>query len=290
MSHSLPAAVVWITGAGGLIGSHLAKAASVQAPHVKPVGRGRNDLDLTDFSAVRRRFRSDSPHAVIHCAALSKTTACQANPTRARLVNIDTTRYLAELAAEIPLLFFSTDLVFDGRKGNYVEGDPVNPLNAYAETKVIAEQIVLANPRHTVLRTSLNHGYSVTGNRSFNEEMLQSWREGRTLNLFVDEFRNPIPAGITARAVWELLQLNQPGLYHLAGPERLSRYEIGRLIAAHHPQANPRIEAGSLKDYAGAPRSPDTTLNCSKIQSLLSFPLPKFSEWMQDASRRQETP
>lgn len=286
MSHSPPAAVVWITGAGGLIGSHLVKAATVFVPSINPIGLGRGDLDLTDFAAVRRRFLSDRPDAVVHCAALSKTTACQDDPRLARLLNIDVTRHLAELAAEIPLLFFSTDLVFDGCKGNYVEANRVNPLSVYAETKVAAEQIVLHNPRHTVLRTSLNHGYSVAGNRSFNEEMLQVWRAGRTLNLFVDEFRNPIPAEITARAVWELLQLNQPGLYHLAGAERLSRFEIGQLIAARHPEENPRVEAGTLKNYEGAPRSPDTTLNCTKLQSLLSFPLPKFGEWMRAVSSR----
>ncbi|MBC8002971.1 MAG: SDR family oxidoreductase, partial [Opitutaceae bacterium] len=218
-----PPRVVWITGAGGLIGSHLLKTAPSFAPHVRAVGLTRHDVDLTDFTTVRQRFLSDRPAAVIHCAALSKTTTCQADPDLARLINIDATRHLAELAAEIPLLFFSTDLVFDGSKGNYVETDLVNPLSVYAETKVIGEQLVLANPRHTVLRTSLNFGYTTGGNRAFNEEMVQAWRSGRTLNLFVDEFRNPIAASVTARAVWELLYLNRPGLYHLAGSERLSR-------------------------------------------------------------------
>ena len=218
---------------------------------------------------------------MIHCAALSKTTACQANPDLARLTNIDATRHLAELAAEIPLLFLSTDLVFDGRKGNYIESDPVNPLSVYAQTKIIGEQLVLANPRHTVLRTSLNFGHTATGNRSFNEEMVQAWREGRTLNLFVDEYRNPIAASVTARAVWDLLHLNRPGLYHVAGREKLSRFALGNLIAARHAEVNPRVVAGTLKDYHGAPRSPDTTLNSDKLQDLLSFPLPKFSEWLQ---------
>ena len=281
MTHLTPAAVVWITGAGGLIGGQLHKTAPTYAPSIRPVGLERSDLDLTDFHSVRRRFVSDRPAAVIHCAALSKTAACQADPNLARLTNIDATRHLAELAAEIPLLFLSTDLVFDGRKGGYIESDPVNPLSVYAETKVIGEQLVLANPRHTVLRTSLNFGHTAAGNRSFNEEMVQAWRAGRTLNLFADEFRNPIAASVTARAVWELLRLNRPGLYHVAGREKVSRFELGSLIAARHPEVNPRVVAGTLKEYHGAPRSPDTTLNCETLQGLLSFPLPKFSEWLQ---------
>jgi dTDP-4-dehydrorhamnose reductase len=103
---------------------------------------------------------------------------------------------------------------------------------------------------------------------------------GETLQLFRDEFRCPIPAAETARAVWEMTALNQPGLYHLAGAERLSRVQIGETLAKHWSNLQTKIEPGSIKDFRGLPRSPDTALNCAKIQKLLSFPLPRFSEWL----------
>jgi dTDP-4-dehydrorhamnose reductase len=271
---------IWITGSGGLIGSYLLRTAPQFAPGAKVVGLMRAQLDLTDFSAVQAAFRRQAPNLIIHCAALSKTTECQANPALARKLNIEVTRFLAELAADIPLLFFSTDLVFDGRAGNYDESAPTNPLSVYAETKVAAEPIVLANPRHTVVRTSLNGGVSQTGNRGFNEEIRLAWQAGKTLRLFTDEFRTPIPALVTARAVWELVAQNKPGLYHLAGSERLSRWQIGQLIAAHWPQFNPKLEPASLKEYRGAPRAADTSFNCAKVQKLLSFPLPGLTEWL----------
>ena len=152
------------------------------------------------------------------------------------------------------------------------ESAPVNPLSVYAATKVAAEQILLANPSHTIIRTSLNGGTSPTGNRGFNEQMRRAWQAGQTLRLFTDEFRSPIPAEVTARAIWELAALNQAGLYHVAGSERLSRWQIGQLLAARWPELKPKIEPGSLKEYAGAPRAPDTSLNCAKAQKLLSFP------------------
>ncbi|MDB6121264.1 MAG: putative dTDP-4-dehydrorhamnose reductase, partial [Pedosphaera sp.] len=111
--------------------------------------------------------------------------------------------------------------------------------------------------------------------------------EGRTLKLFTDEFRSPIAAAVTARTVWELVSRNQPGLYHVAGNERLSRWQIGQLLAARWPELNPKMEAGSLKKYQGAPRSPDTSLNCVKVQNLLSFPLSGLSEWL--AANPRET-
>lgn len=270
----------WVTGAGGLIGNYLVQAAPQFAPGWEVRGLTRDQLELTDFAAVARAFREDAPSLVIHCAALSKSPACQADPALARRLNVEVTTCLTQLAADIPLIFFSTDLIFDGRKGNYTETDSPNPLSVYGETKVAAEAVVLRNPRHAVVRTSLNGGTSPTGDRGFNEEMRRMFRAGQVLNLFTDEFRNPLPALVTARAVWELSALGVTGIYHIAGREKLSRWEIGRLVAARCPELQPQLRAGSLKEYRGAPRAPDTTLDCTKAQQRLSFPLPGLAGWL----------
>lgn len=272
--------VIWITGAGGLIGGYLVRTAASFTPHATVVGLTRDQLDLGDFSAVRSEFHRQRPQLILHCAAVSKSVECQANPALAQKLNVELTALLASLAADIPLIFFSTDLVFDGRAGNYDESAQPNPLSIYGETKAAAERIILANPNHTVVRTSLNGGTSLKGNRGFNEEMRQAWQAGRTLTLFTDEFRSPICAKETARATWELALQQKPGLYHLAGSERLSRLRIGQLLAARWPQLHPKLQPASLKEYPGAPRSPDTSLNCAKVQKLLSFPLPGFTEWL----------
>lgn len=272
----------WVTGAGGLIGNYLVQTAREFAPGWEVRGLTRGQLELTDFAAVARAFRADAPSLVIHCAALSKSPACQADPALAQLLNVEVTACLAELAADIPLLFFSTDLIFDGRKGGYTETDAPNPLSVYAETKVAAEAVVLRNPRHAVVRTSLNGGASPTGDRGFNEEMRRMFRAGQVLNLFTDEFRSPLPALVTARAVWELSAQKVSGIYHLAGREKMSRWDIGRLIAARCPELQPQLRAGSLREYRGAPRAPDTTLDCTKAQQRLSFPLPGLAEWLKE--------
>jgi len=272
--------LAWITGAGGLIGHQLVQLTPRFAPQFAVVGLTRAKLDLLDSAAVRRMFHEQKPAAVIHCAALSKSPDCQANPSLARKINVEATALLAELAANLPFIFFSSDLVFDGRQGNYRESDPVGPLSIYAETKAAAEQIILANPRHTVIRTSLNGGSSPRGDSGFNEQLRRAWKSGPTPRFFVDEYRSPIPAAATARATWELLIRGATGLYHVAGSERLSRAQIGRQLAARHPELNPQFELGSLRDYSGAPRAPDTSLNCAKAQAQLSFPLPGLTAWL----------
>jgi dTDP-4-dehydrorhamnose reductase len=270
------AANAWITGAGGLIGSWIVR----QALERSVLALTRQDLDLTDFAAVRQRFRQEKPKLVIHCAAVSQSPACQANPTLAYKVNVDATAVLADLAADIPFVFFSSDLVFDGRQGNYQETDAVNPLSVYGETKVAAEQIVRGHPKHTIIRTSLNGGVSPTGDRGFNEQLRHGWQAGKSVTLFTDEFRCPIAAEVTARAVWELVAKEAAGVYHVAGSERLSRYQIGQLVAARWPDLRPKLKSASLKEYQGAPRPADSSLNCDKIQELLSFRLPRLTDWL----------
>ena len=106
---------VWITGARGLIGNYLVESAAKFAPNFKVIGLSRAEIDLTDFDAVRDLFRQQSPQLIIHCAALSKSPACQADSPLAHKLNVDVTAFLAKLAANIPFLFF-TNLWFRDTK------------------------------------------------------------------------------------------------------------------------------------------------------------------------------
>lgn len=273
--------LAWITGANGLIGNYLVQTAPRFALGWRVRALTRDQLDLLDFAAVRREFQNDKPQLVIHCAAITIVGDAQKNPELARRVNVEVTRLLAELAAEIPFVFFSTDLVFDGRKGNYVESDAPNPLHVYGETKLAAEAIILKNPRHLIVRTTINGGVSRSGNRAFSEQLRRALQgSGPGMTLFTDEFRCPIPAVETARAVWELTQKGCTGLYHVAGAERLSRRQIGELFVRRWPEVTTQIAAGSAKDFPGPPRALDTSLNIAKVQRVLATPLPGLGEWL----------
>jgi dTDP-4-dehydrorhamnose reductase len=273
--------LVWITGANGLIGNYLVQTAPRFAPRWRVRALTRADFDLLDFAAVRREFVKDRPQLLIHCAAITVISAAQKNPVLAWRVNVEVAKLLAELAAEIPLVFFSTDLVFDGRKGGYTEAEAPNPLHLYGETKLAAEEIVLKNPRHLVVRTSINGGVSLSGNRAFNEQLRRSLQSaGQGMKLFTDEFRCPIPAVETARAVWELAQKNCTGLYHVAGAEKMSRRQIGERLIRRWPEVTAKIESGSAQDFPGPPRALDTSLDISKVQKVLSAPLPGLGEWL----------
>ena len=276
--------VVLVTGAAGLIGHSIISTAPRWAPGWDVCGLTRQDADLTDESTVRRIWQEHQPAAVIHCAAISRPAVCEQDPELARRVNVEATALLASLAGEIPFLFFSSDQVFDGRQGWYVETDRINPINRYGETKATTEQIVLANPRHLVVRLALTAGTSPTGDRSFVEDMRRSAARGQRLTLFTDEFRSPIPAGVVARAAWALIEQKRSGLYHLGGAERLSRLEIGEALTGWYPELASHLQPGSVAGYRGPQRPPDLSMRCDKLQALLPFPLLGLRSWMTSLS------
>ena len=98
--------------------------------------------------------------------------------------------------------------------------------------------------------------------------------------MFTDEFRSPIPAVATARAVWELAEKNCTGIYHVAGAEKLSRWQIGGLLTNRWPEITVEFKSGLAKDFAGPPRALDTSLDIAKAQSVLSVPLPGLTDWL----------
>ena len=272
--------VALITGAAGLIGGYLVRNASRWVPDWDVRGVTRAEVDLTDRAQVRRVWDRHRPDLVIHCAALSRTGHCEQDPALARLINVEATRLLADLARDVPFVFLSSDQVFDGAKGQYVETDAVHPLNVYGQTKAEAEQVVLGNPAHAVVRIALTAGTSPTRDRSFVEDMVRAAVKGTRLTLFTDEFRCPLPAGALVRALWEFGLQRRPGLYHLGGHERLSRWEIGELLAARFPELRSSIQPGSVAAYQGPPRPPDLSMRSDKIQALLSFRPPGLRQWL----------
>ena len=275
-----------ITGAAGLIGQYLVKTAPRWAPGWDVTGLSRAELELTETLSVDARIRALKPDLLIHCAALSRTKACEQDPEQARRINVEATAHLAQLSKNIPFIFLSSGEVFDGKTGWYSETDEPSPINAYGQTKLEAEQTVLQNPGHTVVRIVLTAGTSETGDRSFVEDMCRTARAGKDVTLYADEFRCPLPAGVIARTIWELVDRKQPGLYHLGGSERLSRWEIGAALLPWYPELKGRVVAGSSRNHVGSFRPADLSLCCERIQRLLSFRIPGFREWLVGRSRR----
>jgi dTDP-4-dehydrorhamnose reductase len=273
--------LAWVTGAAGLIGRELVRAAEAGAApgwRVRPLTRAL--VDLANAHEVNQLFERERPDLIIHCAALSRTGACQSDPALAIRQNVEITQRLVDRLGSGYFIFFSSDLVFDGTQGGYVETDQPNPVNVYGQTKWESEKALQSLPQALVIRTSLNYGHSLTGDRAFNEEMVNAWKAGRPVQAFVDEYRCPIAASETAFWTWKLVRARRCGIVHLAGAERLSRWQIATEIAGHYPALHPTIIPVSLAGHVGTPRAPDVSLNCDRLSAWMGRPLPSFRSWL----------
>jgi len=196
-------------------------------------------LDLRDASAVATAVRAFAPDVVLHTAAYTDVDGAERDEATARAVNVLGTRHLVEAVrgSRARLVSFSTDYVFDGRKGApYVEHDEPHPLNAYGRTKLAQERETLAWVRGSVVRTSWL--FSATG-RNFVTTILAAAREraaaGRTepLRVVDDQVGSPTYADHLAVAVVEALRGGLgPGIFHMAGGGACSWCELAREVVA----------------------------------------------------------
>jgi dTDP-4-dehydrorhamnose reductase len=280
---------ILLTGASGQLGGYLLREMANERLSVVAWSGSRSGrlfgvelqpVDLADVDRVSAAFRRAAPTAIIHAGAMTAVSQCLGNPDQARQVNIEGTALLAELAKETGarLLFVSTDLVFDGKKGSYREEDPTAPLSLYGRTKAAAEQAVLAVPRGIVLRVSLLFGPSIVGRPYFFDEQMAALRQGRPLTLFTDEWRTPLSLSVAARSLLLILRSDIVGVLHLAGPERLSRLEMGQRLAAYLG-ADPSVIVAAPRSSVPAPepRPRDTSLDCSRWRKL--YPEQPWPNW-----------
>ena len=231
-------------------------------------------LDVRDGTAINALVRETSPAVVIHTAALNPGQGADF-----QTVNALGTRHVARAAAahRARLIHVSTDMVFDGQKGNYVEDDPPSPITPYGRSKALAETEVWdSGAEPLVVRTSLIYGWRPRIDRN-TRWIVGDLRAGKPVRLFTDELRCPIWVESLAAAVVEMAGLSTTGVLHVAGAQALSRYELGvRLARFHGVDPGPLIPARSRE--SGLHRPLDCTLDCSRARALLHTPLPGVDE------------
>lgn len=231
-----------VTGASGFVGEVVAchfvalgwgvtALGGANLPEIR--GATNRSIDLLDFPAVAELMQELEPHFVIHAAGATSISACRDDPTASGALNVEATRHLLHQTTGV-FLFTSTDLVFDGSGAPYSESDAPKPLHEYGSQKWTAEQVVLDSPRGIVVRLPLVLGQPGEWGKSALSWMVETLRQGKTLNLFHDEWRTPVWVEDVARACEVVLagrrdNPNGPAIFHAAGAERLNRLEMGEM-------------------------------------------------------------
>ena len=274
---------VLVTGAAGLLGGRLATLLAARGFEVvagcreaaPPPGLPALVLDLTDQAALEAALDEVGPDAVVHAAVLSRGDECERRPDLATELNA---RLPGRLAAAcrprgIRLVGLSTDLVFGGERALSDERSAPAPLGIYGRTKLEGEQALLsADPSAAVARVALVAGRGHGPRGTASESVAWALREGRTVRLFADEYRTPVDAESVAEGVALLLERGGAGLFHLGGPERLSRLELGLRVARALGLPSRGIESALQADYRGPDRRPaDTSLDSARARRELGW-------------------
>src|ERR1700678_2032423 len=229
--------MILVTGASGLLGASVISLAQTQGRevvglyHRHPVrmdGVRCLPADLTDQAETRRIFQELGPSSVVHCAAATEVDWCEQHPEEAHRVNVMVPAVIAEMSAasDARLLYISTDSVFDGERGSYVETDTPGPVNVYAKTKLSGEREVLRqNPGAAIARVNL-YGWNAQNKLSLAEWILNRLTLGKLVPGFSDVVFCPVLANDLAEVLLALLDENLAGLYHVVGSEAVSKYEF----------------------------------------------------------------
>jgi dTDP-4-dehydrorhamnose reductase len=271
---------ILVTGAGGQLGAYVLDELATRGfevvawGRVPALSRSGQEIEGLDFEAEgwEERLEVVSPDVVMHLAALSAAEAVRKDPERGRWINVDTTRRLAEWCDRRGrgLVFTSTDLVFAGTKPFSREDDPAEPVLAYGRTKREAEPFVLATPRGLVARVSLLYGFSRSGRDAYFDRTIAALLRGEPQSLFEDEFRTPLDLGSAASALIGLAEAGATGIVHVAGRERMSRFDLIRRAAVVLGIDPSLVRANRCAEAVfPEPRPADVSLDTERLAALL---------------------
>ncbi|MDC0714800.1 sugar nucleotide-binding protein [Stigmatella sp. ncwal1] len=229
----------------GFIGQRLGQALREEGFSValssrhRPKGRWAGDwlgLDASRPGAIAEAVGTTGAHAVVLVHGPSDITGCENAPETAMATHAGIATRLCQEAPTVRKVLISTDNVFDGQDTCYDESRVPSPANAYGRAKLAAERVLLAaDPSALIVRTSLVYGYEPRGPgrgwRNFFMVVADTVSSGQTVQAPVDHWNTPILVDDAAAVLTRLIPGGPSGVLHLAGPDRVSRFEWGRLIA-----------------------------------------------------------
>lgn len=275
---------VLVTGVTGLLGSHVAAALQL-SELVVGVDRhpwwGDRPLDvrtadLRDGGIVDRLLEDVRPDVLIHCAALVNVDACERQPDDAFAVNAEIPARLARAAGPGCLfVYIATDGVFRGESPFASEDTVPEPRTVYGRTKLAGEQeVARVTPNHLILRTNF-FGWSSGRKQTSAEWLYRALEQQDPITLFDDFYFSPIYVVDFVAAMLGLVDGGARGLFHVAGGERVSKYEFGLELARQAGFPTTNVRRGSIDDAKlAAPRPKDMSLSTERAAASLGRPLP----------------
>ncbi len=286
---------VIITGASGLVGARLCHDLSKDFEVIAIGGPNSTlplKLDLSkSLSTSLDILKNYKPDYFIHCAAIASPEMCEKNKELANTVNLKATREIAKiLPRSTKLIFISTDLVFESYDVSPVNGfceeDKIFYTSHYSNTKAMAEKSILERTNSIVIRICLSLDLLNKNGYLFNT--IKALKSKENINCYQDEFRTPLVLKELSQAIIRLSKVSFPNkeIFHLCSGEKMSRLELGELIAQTWSLNSKLINKKNISDHTGlVKRARDVSLNDGKIRKLLNLEPKSFKRHLTELKR-----
>ncbi len=281
-----------ITGINGLLGQNIVREFSRDhdiygidlSPSIYSSSHNIQvkQLDLNDTHALEKFVSQTMPDSIIHTAAYTNVDKAEDDQDLAFAVNGQVPAAIASICRknDIALVHISTDYVFSGDSGPYLETDDRDARGKYAESKLAGENAVLeSGAKVAVIRPNVMYGNGKNLKSSFVEWLLNELREKRSVRIVDDQYNNPTYARRLATVIRVILENNAWGIWHFGSKEVVSRYTFALKIADTFGLSSALINAISTVDLnQKAPRPLRSGLICEKLNQELGIPIMSIDE------------
>lgn len=268
---------ILIIGASGFLGTKMYK---VLSDHFIVYGfdfskAGEGHIDVRNDTEVNGLLLRLKPDVVINANGLSDVDKCELEQEKAFEVNVEGTKNVALACKKInaKYVFISTDSIFDGKNCDYTEEDEPSPLNYYDKTKLKAEEnIKNILDNYIILRPGILYGYNDgASERGFVNWIYNSLKKGENIKV-VKQIRTPVLIDDVVLAIIRLIQLDCKGTYHIAGPQKLSLYDMAIKFAIEFGFDQGLVNPTTFEELKLRAIKPlDSSLSTKKINKLGIF-------------------
>lgn len=238
---------ILITGSNGFIGQKLIDAVlTTEKYKLFALSKGSNrhsrlegyqyiDADVCNKKQMTDVISQVKPDVIVHTVAMANVETCEVNPELCNNVNVVPIQIIIELSKihHFHFIQFSTDFVFNGEDGPYIESDNPNPLNVYGKSKLEAERMIQTSKMNwTIIRTILVYGVPHDSQRSnLILWVKKSLQEGKDIQVVTDHYRMPTLVEDLTQATLSIIEKKVQGVYHISGNELFSVYEVALKVA-----------------------------------------------------------
>ncbi|UCD07883.1 MAG: dTDP-4-dehydrorhamnose reductase [Candidatus Aenigmatarchaeota archaeon] len=269
-----------ITGASGLLGTKLAEISSKSYETIGTYNKNyvRSNckmikLDIKNKNQVFDVIGKMNPNFVIHTAAFTNVDQCETKKHTAWDINVKGTENIVKICEKIgaKLIYMSTDFVFDGKKeGKYKETDTPNPINWYGKTKLEGEKLIQKSRIDFIItRTSVLYGWNLQKRLNFVTWAIEKLKNNEKIKIVTNQWNSPTLANNLAYSLINILNKKEHGMFHMAGSERINRFDFAKKIAKIFNLNENLIEpikSEKLKQIAKRPT--DSSLNIEKAKKI----------------------